>query len=396
MSATPIHIKKALSILSLSIILIACGNKKEEVKTDTITNHHEKSSSVLFTDAQYKTAGIELGNITNHVLSGTIRVNGKLDVPPQQLISVSVPMGGFLKSTELLQGSYVKKGQVIAVLESQDYIELQQNYLDAKSQLEYAEADYQRQRQLASENANAQKIVQQAKAHYFSLKAKVGALVQKLKLLNVSTQTLEQKGIQSTIALYAPINGYVTEVNVNIGKYVSPTDVLFEIVDTEHLHAELTVYEKDVPKLKIGQRVRFTLANETKERTAKVYLIGRKIGKERTVQIHCHIDRMDKDMLPGMFLTAFVESGGQSLPSLPDEAIVSFEGKKYIFITAEKNQQSNEHHFEMIAVQTSVSEQGYTEVTPSSIIDKSAHIVVKGAYSLLSKMKNGEEEGTEH
>ncbi len=391
------HIKKALSILSLAMILTACGNKKEEVKMDATDEHSKESSSVLFTDAQYKTAGIQLGNITNRVLSGTIRVNGKLDVPPQQLTSVSVPMGGFLKSTELLQGSRVKKGQIIAVLESQDYIELQQNYLDAKSQLEYAEADYQRQQQLANENANAQKTLQQAKAHYFSLKAKVGALGQKLKLLNIPTQTIEQKGIQSTITLYAPISGYVTEVNVNIGKYVNPADVMFEIVDTEHLHAELTVYEKDVPKLKIGQRVRFTLANEIKERTAKVYLIGRKISKERTVQIHCHIDQVDKEMLPGMFLTAFVESGGQSLPSLPDEAIVSFEGKKYIFATDkyQNKQQSNEHHFELITVQTGVSEQGYTEVTLPSAIDQSAHVVVKGAYSLLSKMKNSEE-GSEH
>lgn len=390
-----IYTKKTVIILSLSSILIACGHEKEEVKTDATTKHHEESSVVSFTDAQYKTVGIELGYITNRVLSGTIRVNGKLDVPPQQLISISVPVGGFLKSTELLQGSYVKKGQVMAMLESQDYIELQQSYLDAKSQLEYAEADYQRQQQLANENANAQKTLQQAKANYFTLKSKVGALNQKLKLLNISTKTIEQRGIQSTITLYAPISGYVTEVNGNIGKHVSPTDVLFEIVDTEHLHAELTVYEKDVPKLKIGQRVRFTLANETKERIARVYLIGRKISNERTVQIHCHIDKVDKEMLPGMFLTAFVESGGQNLPSLPDEAIVSFEGKKYAFITTDQHQnkqQSGEHHFEIIPIQTGISEQGYTEVILPPSINNTTHVVTKGAYSLLSKMKNSEEE----
>lgn len=378
----------------LSLLFQACGNKKEVEKTDTVIEQNEKVNSVVFTDAQYKTAGIELGNIEERVLSGTIRVNGKLDVPPQQMISVSVPTGGFLKSTELLQGSHVQKGQVLAVLESQDYIELQQNYLDSKSQLEFADSDYQRQQQLANENANAQKTLQQAKAHYFSLKAKVDALDQKLKLLNISAQSLEQKGIQSTVTLYSPISGYVTEVNANIGKYVSSSDVLFEIVDTEHLHAELTVYEKDVPKLKIDQRVRFTLANEMRERTAKVYLIGREISSERTVQIHCHIDKEDKEMLPGMFLTAFVESGGQSLTSLPDEAIVSFEGKKYIFITENNDKQisSSEKQFEMIPIQTGVSEQGFTEIATPANIDKSTKVVIKGAYSLLSKMKNSEEE----
>jgi cobalt-zinc-cadmium efflux system membrane fusion protein len=326
-----------------------------------------------------------------------------LDVPPQQLQSISVPLGGFLRKTDLLQGMHVKKGQLIAVIENPDYVQMQQDYLEAKSQLVYVEADYQRQEALAKENVNAQKTLQQAKAAFQSLTARVNALREKIKASGLNLTELNKGNVQSSINLYAPISGYVTEVNANIGKFVNATDVIFEIVDTDHLHAELTVFEKDVPKLKIGQKVRFTLANETAERTARVYLIGREISKDRTVRIHCHMDKEDSHLLPGMYLKAEVESGESMVPALPDEAVVDYQGQKFIFIEVDKNEadsvnaqptgtEPGDHHFEMIAVETGNKDMGYTEVAlPEGI--STNRIVVKGAYSILSKLKNsGEEE----
>lgn len=187
------------------------------------------------------------------------------------------------------------------VLQNADYIQLQQDYVDNKSQLEFLEAEYKRQQELAKENVNSQKILLQSKTQYQSMLAKVSGLKSKLSLLGISSTQIESGNFQSTISLTAPISGYVTQVNVNIGMFVNPTDVMFKIVDTEHLHAELTVFEKDVPKLKIGQKVRFTLANETVERIATVYLIGREIGEDRTVRIHCHLDKEDGELLPGMY-----------------------------------------------------------------------------------------------
>lgn len=409
------HISKYLlstTALVLLLFLSACSStKKEKAKTE-IEEHHDETSVELTLD-QYKVAGIEIGALEVRSLSGTIRVNGKLDVPPQQMMSISVPMGGFLKKTDLLQGSYVRKGQLIATLENQDYIDLQQNYLETESKLEFATSDYQRQRDLQQANANSQKTLQQAKTNFQSLKAQRDALAQKLRMINISPDKIESSGIRSTINLYAPISGYVTEVNANLGKFVSPSEVLFEIVDTQHLHAELTVYEKDVPQLKIGQKVRFTLANETKERSATVYLIGREISKDRTVQVHCHIDREDKEMIPGMFLTAFVESSGRVVPSLPDKAIVNYEGKDFIFLVAdshketphqhkegeseqEKEELGDVHTFKMVEVKTGVSENGFTEIQTIQSIPEGSKIVVTGAYSLLSKMKNSEDEGHAH
>ena len=381
--------------------LIACGGSDsapEKIATAD-SAHHEEELTVELTPEQVLTAGIATGSVEYRTLSGTIKVNGTLDVPPQQLVSISAPMGGFLKSSELLQGKHVNKGQVIATLQDPAYIQLQQDYLEAVSQQEYLKAEYERQEELATENINARKTLQQAKANYLSMQAKAAGLKAKLKLVNINPAQVEKGDIQSAINLYAPISGYVTEVNVNLGKYVNPTDVMFEIVDTEHLHAELTIFEKDVPLLKVGQKVRFILANETAERMATVYLVGREIGTDRTVRVHCHLDKEDKNLLPGMYLTAFVETKNMNLPAVPEQAVVNYEGTDYIFIVDnEEEHKEAGDHYKAIPVKTGIKELGYIElVLPKEFDITNTKVIVKGAYDLLAKLKNSEsEEGHAH
>jgi len=392
-------LKYTIGAMGMGFLIIAC--QKNET-TEAETAHQEQANTVELTEAQIKTAGIQMGKAEQRQISGVVKVNGLLDVPPQQLVSISVPLGGFLKSTILLQGSKVKKGQLIAVIENPEYIQLQQDYLEASNQLDFLKADYDRQMELASENVNAQKTLQQSKTNYLNGVARKSGLEAKLKLINIDFAALQKGTITSVGNIYSPIDGFVTEVNVNIGKFVNPADVLFEIVDTEHLHAELTIFEKDIPKIKLGQKVRFTLANETTERTAVVYLIGRQIRQDRTINIHCHLDKEDKDLLPGMYLKAIVETGGALVTALPDEAIIDYQGKEYVFVPTaaehalNKNeaeaQHKEEHHFLMVAVTTGHHESGFTEVQFPDGFDLQSEIVVKGGYAILSKMKNVEEE----
>ena len=387
-------IYKLLSVIVIAIIIQGC-NQTIDKKETIIATEPEHGNEATLTPEQYKTAQIEIGSIEMKALSGTIKVNGMLDLPPQSLVSISTPFEGIVKSTEMLQGLKVKKGQAVVVLQHPDFVQIQQDYLDYKSSLEYLKLEYERQQELATENVNAKKTVQKAKSEYQSMQARVLGLKIKLNLMNINIANLEKGNIQSTLTLYSPISGYVTEVNTNIGATASPADILFKIADTEHLHAELTVFEKDVPQLKIGQKVRFTLANENKERMATVYLIGREISKERTVNIHCHLDVEDGQLLPGMYLQALVENGSQKVPALPEKAIVEFEGSKYIFIEG-KEKGEELRHFEMIEIIVGVTELGFTQVSAVNNIDLSKErIVLNGAYDLLSKIKNSEE-GEDH
>lgn len=393
-----------ISLISFAILFTSCGDSEEET---VIEEHHDEGVDMVeLTDAQFKTVGIELGNIEIRTISGTIPASGMLDVPPQSKVSISAPMGGFVKSTDLLQGSRVVKGQVVAVMQHQDYIQLQQDYLENFSQLEFLKAEYERQQELSKENVNAKKSLEQAKANYNSTKAIVDGLKAKLQMLNINLANLEKGEIQNTINLYSPISGYVTKVNTNIGAFVNPTDVLFEIVNTEELHVELTIFEKDVPLLKVNQRVLFTLANESSHRVAFVKLIGREISTDRSVQVHCEIDKQDRELIPGMYLKAIVETDSAHVAAVPEEAIVNFEGKKYIFIETaevhedgekhdlEKGEKKEEkHHFKMVEVTTGETELGFVAINLPENFELNTKIVTKGAFSLLAKMKNSEEEG---
>lgn len=380
---------KYISFILLLPILVSCGN--DEKKGHEEESHVSSEDEIVLTKEQYDIAGIKTGNVSKREMGDIITANGKLDVPPQQMVSVSVPIAGFVKKTNLLEGMYVKKGQVIAVLENLDYVQIQQDYLDAKSQYEYAREEYERQQRLAKEKVNAEKSLQRSKAEYHSLQAKFKGLTSKLKLMQINPASIQNGDISSTINVYAPISGYITEVNVNVGQYVSPKDVLFRIVNTEHLHVELTVFEKDVSKLKEEQKVRFTLTNETEERTATVHLIGREISNDRTVRVHCHLDNEDTKLLPGMFLKAHIETGAAETYTLPETAIIKFEGDNYVYTL--KDRTDSVYSFDMLQVNTGTEDRGYTEVKLNSELNINSNVVIDGGYSILAKMKNsGDEE----
>jgi cobalt-zinc-cadmium efflux system membrane fusion protein len=385
----------ALIILSI-FILQGCSNAPEETNNHEETEHHDEETRVELTAAQYKMAAIELGKIEQKSLSNTLKVNGIMGVPPKNLVSVSAPLGGFVHSTDLLPGMKVKKRQVLAVMEHPDYVQLQQDYIDKKNKLEYLELDFKRQQELNNENVNSAKVFQQAKSDFVSMKAQVKGLEEKLAIIGINTDNFTENDISRKVKVYAPISGYVSAVNVNIGKYVNPIDVMFEIVDTEHLHAELTVYEKDVIKLKIGQKICFTLPNATeKEYSAAVYLIGRKVDSDRSVRVHAHLEKEDELLLPGMYINALIELNENKVSTVPEEAVVMSEGKYFVY--ALKNKQNETYIFEMLEVKKGVTENGYSEI---SFILKGNYdtmqLVTKGAFSILAKMKNTEEEEGGH
>lgn len=371
----------SLAIIALTIITIGCSTK-QQAADDSVPMDE---SSLTLTPDQFKAIGIVLGNPETRTMSDHITANGKLDVPPQNLVTVSAPLGGFVKNTHLLQGMYVRKGEVLVEVQDPEYIQLQQDYLEGASELELAKAEFERQDALAKENVNAQKTLQQAKSHYEILQAKVSGLKAKLAIINIKPSDIEGGNIQEVIRLRSSINGYVTDVNVNLGQHVNPSDALFKLVDTSHLHAELYVFEQDMPKLKIDQKVTFNLINETKQRAATVHLIGREISNERTVRVHCHLDEEDKNLLPGMYIKASIEVNSGEARTLPDDAIVNFEGTHYVFTTPD------EKTFTMEKVTTGTSQDGFTSVTFENS-DQNRSVVLKGAYVLLSKLKNSEEE----
>jgi RND family efflux transporter MFP subunit len=371
-------------------LLVSCNGGK-------MANQETKEVEVLPADIvelradQIKLANIETGPVEMRSLSGNLKVTGSVGVSPENLATVCMPFGGFVKSANLMPGNAITKGQTLAILENQEFVDIQQNYLEAKSKLEFTEADYKRHAELYKEDVYSQKNLQQVTADYKSLTAQVHALEQKLALIGINPANLHEDDITRSVAVVSPISGYVKTVNINIGKYVSPTDVLFEIINSDKLYLELTLFEKDIDKVSAGQKIRFFINNETEQHKAVIYQTGRSVNADKTYKVYATVSGTCKNVLPGMYVNAIIEASASQVTALPTEAIVSFDDKDYIFVfdknKEEKGKQFSEYR--MIEVHKGITDSGFTEIIlPQGFDIKTAKVVIKGAYSLLSAKKN--------
>lgn len=373
---------KYILIVLIYVSIISCSNNQKVQEMDQIEN--SKETFVELTDEQLKNTEIIKGRIEQRMISSLLRVNGKIEVPPQNMVSVSVPMGGYLRTTKLLSGMHVRKGEIIATMDDQQYIQLQQDFLTAKIQFMSIEAEFKRQREMNESKASSDKMFQHAQTEYLSQKVLIKSLSEKLKLIGINPELLNENTISKSINLTSPIDGYVSSVHMNIGKYITPTDVLFELVNPTDIHLTLTIFERDLYKLSIGQKIfASNNINPDKKYICEIILIGKDVTPERTIQVQCHFQQYDKSLIPGMYMNAEIEVSTDKAFVIQNEGIVRFEGKQYVFSEISKNK------FEIIEVMTRNSENGFTQIIFSDSLNvQDKDFVIRDAYSLLMKMKN--------
>jgi cobalt-zinc-cadmium efflux system membrane fusion protein len=293
-----------------------------------------------------------------------------------------------------MPGSSVGKGQTLVVVENQEFVDIQQNYLEAKNKFEFAESEFKRHSELYKDDVYSQQNVQQVTAEYKNLKAQVKALEQKLALIGINPANLHEDDISLSITLVSPIAGYVKTVNVNLGKFVTSTDVLFEIENSDKLLLQLTLFEKDADKVAKGQRIRFFINNETEQHEAVIYQTGKSVNADRTYTVYASVTGKCKNVLPGMYVNAIIETSGNKVIALPSDAVVSFDDKDYVFVFEKNKEESGKSftEYRMIEVHKGVSDSGYTEIAlPEGFDIKTAKVVINGAYNLLSAKKNAGE-----
>lgn len=376
---------KTISILFASILTLAACSTKVEKENAVAKGEAQVTNTVTLTKAQLDLAKLSIGNLSVMQMHKTIKVNGFMDVPPQNMLSVSIPMGGYVKKANLIPGEKVSKGAVLAVLEDASYVSLQQDYLTAKSKLVFLEADYNRQKALNASKSSSDRQFQLATSEYESQKYLVRSLSEKLQLMGIVPAQLSENNISKSIAFKSPISGYVTKVNVNAGKYVAPTDVLFEIMDPSDLHARLVVFENDATAIKKGNKVKFSENNKPgKTYDAEVHVITPNIENERTTEVHCDLISKNTGLFPGTFVNAEIELNNVEVQVIPAASIVKWQNKSYVFV------ESAAATFVMIPVVTGMESKGMVEIV--SGITAAQKIVVANAYTLLMKLKNSSEE----
>ncbi len=375
-------------LLPVILVLAAC-NSETSVKTET-TKTTTKQVVALSTE-QLHGAEIKEAYPKEELIGLSIHANGTIDVPPQNKTVITAEFGGFVKSLNVLDGMHVSKGQTLLTIEHPELIQLQQDYLEVIGNLDYLKAEVERQEKLVAQEAGSIKNLQLATSQLNIGLAKKKGMSAKLDMAGVQMKQLESGKIQRSIAILAPFNGVVTKVAVDVGAYAAPTDKLLEIIDLKHSHAEVIVFEKDVKHLRLGQKVELSFSGEYEDIDAEVFLIGKEIGKDRTVKVHCHLDQENATIAPGSYFKATIYTGQNKRFCVPSDAIVDFNGKDVVFVNiGMKNGKTLfvPEEVSVIAIENGLAAFAYKNKS-RSLQDK---LVVHGAYDIMSCLLVSDEE----
>jgi cobalt-zinc-cadmium efflux system membrane fusion protein len=367
--------------------LAACGGrggaKKQE---DTVAVAVPAAAvEVRLTEAQVKAIDLQVGGLEKRNLRTSLKVNGKLVLPPQNQAQVSSLVGGIVRSIRVKDGDFVRAGQVLATLQNNEVVQWQQDYLENKSQLRYLEAEYARQKSLRADSINSEKTLQQVENELGVARARQTGIRTRLSVVGIRAEGLTPEAVRSEVGLVAPIEGYIHHVNVTMGKYADANAALFDIVDNRALHLDLTVFEKDVHKLAVGQTVLFTDANDPlHDHPATVYSLDKAFqDNQQAIIAHARITEHTETLLPGMYVEARIQVDKYEALALPGAAVVSSGDEHFIYLEIAPRV------YRQVAVRIGASDLGYTEVVALSELPKGVRIVTKGAYYLLSEVTKG-------
>ncbi|MBS1752495.1 MAG: efflux RND transporter periplasmic adaptor subunit [Bacteroidetes bacterium] len=389
---------KSVFIITLiaAAFFVSCGSKdKTETaspETETHADEHTNPDEATLTADQIKTIGIEFGAIEQKQLTASLKTNGVLKVPNQNKASINSVYSGVIKSLLVQPGNSVSKGQTIATISNPEFIQVQSEYLSINSRIVLAEQEYNRQKELNAGNAGALKNLQAADAELKSLRTRRSSLQQQIQLMGISTSSLSNGRLISVLAVRSPISGVVSNVHVKMGSYVDLSTVVAEVVDNSRLHLDLFVYEKDLPKIKNKQTIHFTVTNNPgKEYDAEIFSLGSSFENEsKAVSVHAMVKGDKTGLIDGMNITANISLDQATLPAIPTEAIVNYQGQDFIFIVDSVDTKKNETHFKRIPVVKGTSDVGYSEITLLKDIPADAKVVLKGSFFILAKQTNTE------
>lgn len=377
---------KQLYILFVFMLLVACGNdKNNEQSKETLL----ETDDLIVTKQQFENEKMHFGTIKEHDFNAIIKASGMIDVPSHSQSKVSTFVGGYVTKTLLLIGDEVKKGEFLVSLENPEFVEIQQQYLELSEQLNYLKSEFTRQKTLYDEKITSEKNFLKAESEYKSNLAQYNGLKKKLQMMNINPTSVENGSITSSISLYAPIDGYVTKINVSNGTYVSPADVILEIIATDHVHLELSVFEKDILKIKKDQKINFKIPEASDSiYTAEVHLVGTAIDPiSRRVTVHGHIDDDNTQFIVGMFAEAEIIIGTSKRMALPVTGIIEIENEYFALVL--ENETADGYHLKKVKLDIGLQTEDFVEILNSEAL-KDKKIIVDGTYMLLNESEGGE------
>ncbi len=367
-------IRNIFYLLVITGLLQACHSGAGE------TPGSENGAESPTPDARERMADIEWGLPEMRVLSEVLEAAGTVEVPPYSLGTVYAPVHGWVREVNHLPGQYVRKGERLTILEHPDIIRLQRDLLSADSRLRLLEKEFTRKRSLAGTEATSQRELEQAQSAYEQEQTLVESLTAELQVIGIDAKSLlESRELVPRLGILSPVSGYLNTVDINMGKLVSPDDLMFEIVDTRHVHLELRVYARDLNRIKKGQRVEARMPGSDSVYEASVHLIGSMVEAEtKTALVHAHFEQEPIPIFPGTYMQTQVFIGEEAVMTLPQTALQREGETTYCFL-----REGDE--VRRAPVETGKSDGSFTEIKGLDLPD-GAEVALKGAYYLAAEL----------
>lgn len=377
--------KYSLSSLIALIFLASCSSNNDLQLTNKEVAQKKDVDALQLSKLQFESSDIQLETIEKRAFNKVVKATGMIDVPPESRATVSTFFGGTVKEIKLLPGQKVKKGQSLFTLQNPEFVQIQQDYLEAKGQLKYLKSDFERQKNLASDNISSQKTFLKAESEYTMTQVQVASLRKKLELMKINPNTLSIDNIQTTINITSPIDGYITQVDIAKGTFLSPSKTAITIVNTDHLHLELNIFEKDLPKVKIGQEISFNIQEDNRTNyKAIVYLVNKNVDPiKRSIGIHGHLsDELSTESFSqGMYIEAEIYSNSALKASLPQSALAEVEGKYYALILKAETDKA----YEFLKKEIKIGDfyNGYVSILNQQDFKAGTQFMTNGAFNLI-------------
>ena len=389
-----------LALLTVSLLVVACGNKENHNSEDgrsknddtkSETKEDQSEEEVMLSQQQFEALQMKTDTLALRNMSGYVEANGTLEVPPQNEAAITSVVGANVVSIKVIEGDKVNKGQVVAYLSHPNIIKMQTDYLNTFSNSNFLKKNYERQQKLYDAGVGSGANFQKAEAEYDASKAMVNGLEAQLRLLNINTTSVRNGTIAQSISLRSPIDGFVQKVEVKTGQYVEPQTELFEIVNTHHVHADLMVFEKDVYKVKKGQKVTFTIQSiPDSELIAEIYSVSKTFeDNPKAVHVHAEIENKKGNLIPGMYIQGKIQVENTKTKALPESAIIK-DGDRYYAFSVEK--ENDDWSFKPIEVILGAKDDNWIAVQFSEDIEPNTKFAYNNAYYLIAEMKKGEAE----
>ncbi|MCO6024917.1 efflux RND transporter periplasmic adaptor subunit [Prevotella cerevisiae] len=374
---------RSFILVLCAIMTVACSSHRQNKEGG---EDRQTSTEIVLTDAQTQKLSVRTGDLLEHRFKNWMTANGRLKAMPQSMAAVTSLMGANVKNILVTEGQRVVRGQVLAYLSHPDLLELQSRYLTASSRMTYVYQEYLRQKKLYSAKVGSGKDFQQIQSEYHTLRGEIRTLGSQLQLLGIRPASVRRGKVITRIAVVSPISGIIERVNVQTGQYADPQMTLFNVVNTEHLFADLMVFEKDISKIRPGQFAVMTVQSAGRKIHGTVTSIG-KVFDDQTHAVHVRvsINGSKNGLISGMYVQARISTAPVQRQAIPSDGVVDEGGIKYIFTVTEKQ---GKWHFQPQAIQTGIEEGGFTEIlTP---MGRHSEYALGNAYDLMSELKKGE------